>query len=153
MAQIARTGAEKAPTPASAKPATGNGAELPRRVVDQAAEVARGTAERAEDAARHDAESAQRAAAGTTELGRAFVELASEQARHNLETLKALTGAVDWSRVVKAVDWQQVLQIQGAYLRASVERATRLNRHYLQASQALMTSAASAAQRPAKKAA
>ena len=171
MAQIAKTGADKAPsthTASPAKPATSDVTELRRRAADQAAEATRGTAERAENAARDGAETVQRvagaareaqrelaqlSAAGTNELGRVFVELASEQARHNLETLKALTGAVDWSRVVKAVDWQQVLQIQGAYLRASVERAVRLNRRYLEVSQAVMTSAASATQRQAKKAA
>ena len=95
----------------------------------------------------------QLSAAGTTELGRMVVELASEQARQNLETLKALTGAVDWNRFAKAVDWQQVLQIQSAYLRASLERTARLTQRYLEVSQMVMTSAASAAQREAKKAA
>ena len=82
-----------------------------------------------------------------------FVELASEQARQNVETLKALSGAVDWNRFAKAVDWQQVLEIQSAYLRASLERAAQLTRRYLEVSQAVMTSAASTAQRQAKKAA
>ena len=82
-----------------------------------------------------------------------FVELASEQARQNLETLKALSGAVDWNRFAKVVDWQQVLEIQSAYLRASLERAAQLTRRYVEVSQAVMTSAAATAQRQAKKAA
>ena len=82
-----------------------------------------------------------------------FVELASEQTRQNFEMLKALTGAVDWNRFAKAVDWEQVLQIQSAYLRASLERSAQLTRRYLEVSQAVMTSAASATQRQAKKAA
>ena len=168
MAQIAKTGADKAPTTNTANPTTDNVAELRQRAVDQAAEVTRGTAERAEDAARYGAETFQRAAgaagnaqreltqlsaAGTTELGRMFVELASEQTRQNLEPLKALGSAVDWNRVAKAVDWQQVLQIQSAYLRASLERSAQLTRRYLEVSQAVMSSATSSAQRQAKKAA
>ena len=168
MAQIAKTGADKAPTASSTKPATDNVAELRRRAVDQAAEATRGTAERVENTARHGAETFQRAAgaagnaqreltqlsaAGTTELGRMFVELASEQTRQNFEMLQALTGAVDWNRFAKAVDWDQVRQIQSAYLRASMERSAQLTRRYLEVSQAVMTSAASATQRQAKKAA
>ena len=155
MAQIAKTGAGKAT--GTAKDATDNVAELRQRAVDQ-------TAERAADAARHGAETVQRAAgaareaqreltqlstAGTNELGRMFVELASEQARQNVETLRALSRAVDWNWFIKAVDWQQVLEIQSAYL----ERAAQLTRRYVEVSQAVMTSAASAAQHQAKKAA
>ena len=44
-------------------------------------------------------------------------------------------------------------QIQSAYLRASLERTAQLTRRYLEVSQAVMTSAASTAQRQAKKAA
>ncbi len=168
MAQIAKTGAEKAPTASTVKTATDNVADLRGRAADQAGQAARDAGDRVEDAARRGAETvrraadaasgaqrelAQRSVEGTSELGRVFVELASEQARHNVETLKALTGAVAWDRVAEAVDWQQVLQIQSAYLRASMERAVRLNRRYLEASQALVTSAASAARRQADKAA
>ena len=152
MAQIAKTGAEKASITPSAKSQSDNVAELRQRAVDQTAEVARDTAEKAEHAARHGAETVQRAA-GTTELGRLFVELASEQARQNLETLQALSGAVDWNRFAKVVDWQQVLEIQGAYLRASLERTAQLTQRYLEVRRAVMASAASAAQRQAKKAA
>lgn len=168
MAQIAKTGAEKASTTPSAKSPTDNVAELRQRAADQTAEVMHATAERAEHAARHGAETVQRAAraageaqreltqlsaAGTSELGRLFVELAGEQARQNVKTLEALTGTVDWNRFAKTVDWQQVLEIQSAYLRASLERTTRLTRRYLEVSQAVMASAASTARRQAKKAA
>ena len=78
-----------------------------------------------------------------------FVELASEQARQNVETLRALSGAADWNWFIKAVDWQQVFEIQSAYL----ERTAQLTRRYVEVSQAVMTSAASTAQRQAKKAA
>ena len=60
---------------------------------------------------------AQPSAKGTTGFGRVLIDLANEQARDNLATLKALTGTVDWDRVAKAVDWDQVFQIQGEYLR------------------------------------
>jgi hypothetical protein len=168
MAQIAKTGAEKASTTHSAKSQTDNVAELRQHAADQTTTVVRATAERAETAARHGAETVQRAArvageaqreltqlsaAGTSELGRMFVELTGEQARQNVETLRALSGTVDWNRFAKAVDWQQVLEIQSAYLRASLERTAQLTRRYLEVSQAVMASAASTAQRQAKKAA
>jgi len=168
MAQIARTGTEKAPTTDTAKTATGNVADLRARAADQAGQAARDAGDRVEGAARRGAETvrraadatgeaqrelAQRSTEGTRELGRVFAELANEQARHNAEALRALAGAVAWDRVARAVDWRQVLEIQNAYLRASVERAVRFNRRYLEASQALMTSAASTARRQADKAA
>ena len=166
MAQIAKTGAEKAPT--IAKDAPGNVAELRQRAADQAADVVNEAADRAEQVAHRGARTlqrmastageAQRAAArhsaeATTGFGRGFIDLANEQTRHNLATLKALTGTVDWDRAAKAVDWDQVFQIQGEHLRASLERTARLTQRYLELGQAVMTSAASAAQRQAKKAA
>jgi hypothetical protein len=77
----------------------------------------------------------------------------NEQTRHNLATLEALTGTVAWDRVTKAVDWDQVLQIQGEYLRASLERATQLTRRYFEVVQAVTSAAAKAARRQAKRAA
>ncbi len=96
---------------------------------------------------------ARRSAEGTAELGRAVLDLVEQQTRHNLETLDALTGAVDWDRVAKAVDWDHVFHIQGEYLRVSLERAAQLTRRYLEVSQAVVTAAASTAKREAKKAA
>ena len=46
-----------------------------------------------------------------------------------------------------------MFQIQSGYLRARLERAGELSRRYLELSQAVLTAAASAAQRQAKKAA
>ena len=54
--------------------------------------------------------------------------------------LKAFTGAVDWG---------QVIQIQGEYLRASLARTARLTQRYLELGQAVMTSV-STAQRQAR---
>ncbi len=156
MAQIAKTEAGKA-NEAAAKRASGNVAELTQRATDQVAGQAEAAARRGvhavEQAAETEREVAQRSGEGTAELGRVLAELASEQVRHNVETLRALSGAVAWDQVAKAVDWQQVLRIQADYLRASMERAARFNRQYVQASQAMMGAAASAAQRSAKKAA
>jgi hypothetical protein len=95
----------------------------------------------------------RRTAEGTTKLGRVFVDLANEQTRHNLATLKALAGTVTWDRAAKAVDWDRVIQIQSQYLRVSLERTSQLTRCYLEIGQAVMTSAAFTAQRQAQKAA
>jgi hypothetical protein len=93
MAQIAKTGAEKAP--ATAKDTTDNVAELGTRTADQTAEIAREATDKTEDMARRglqvvqrtaevEREVAHRTAEGTTKLGRVFVDLANEQTRHNL---------------------------------------------------------------------
>ncbi|HEX6014446.1 MAG TPA: hypothetical protein VFY87_22145 [Geminicoccaceae bacterium] len=76
----------------------------------------------------------------TTGFSRGFIDLANEQTRHNFATLKAFTDAVDWG---------QVIQIQGEYLRASLERTARLTQRYLELGQAVMTSV-STAQRQAR---
>jgi hypothetical protein len=162
MAQIARTGADKATD--TTRNATNNIAELRKRTADQASDSAPKAVERTEAMAqtvqrtagaleKAQSQVAHQAAEGTTKLSRGFVDLMNEQTRHNLATLKALTGTVDWDRAAKAVDWDQVFQIQGEHLRASLERTARLTQRYLELGQAVMTSAASAAQRQAKKAA
>ena len=162
MAQITKPAAEKAAD--DVKDATEQG----KRTVDQATEVTREATDRAVDAARqglHVVERTVDAAAemeravvrrsveGTAELGRAFVDLMGQQTRQNLETLKALSEAVDWDQVAKAIDWDRVLHIQGEYLRVSLERAGQLTQRYLEVSQAVVTQAASVARREAKKAA
>jgi hypothetical protein len=158
MAQIAKTEAKKAPD--TAKNAAVYVTELRQRAADQGADVVHEAAERAEDVAHRGARTLQRiagavgeaqpSAEGMTVFGRGFIDLANEQTRHNLATLKALTGTVDWDRVAKAVDWDQVFQIQGEHLRASLERTARLTQRYLELGQAVTTSAASAARRQAR---
>jgi len=86
----------------------------------------------------------QRATEGMAEVGRALMDLLHEQTRHNLETLTALIGTVDWNRAAEAVDWDQVFQIQGEFLRASVERSARLTQRCLEATQVMMAAAATA---------
>jgi hypothetical protein len=164
MAQTGKTEAEKAAN--TAKDTTDNVAELGKRTADQATDVAREVADRAEDAARRGfqvvhrtAEAAlevervvaRRSAEGTAELGQALIALVSEQTRHNLETWTALTHAVDWDRAARAVDWDRVFQLQGEFLRASMERAAQLTQRYFEVTQAVMASAASAAKDQAKR--
>jgi hypothetical protein len=151
MAQIARTGAGKAT--GTTENATDNVAELRKRTTAQATDGAREAVKQTEAIARTvqrtagAAGEAQRhvayqAAEGTTKLSRGVVTLANEQIRHNLETLKAFTGVVDWDRL---------FQIQRAYLHISLERATQLTRHYFETVQAVTSATADVAKRQAKK--
>jgi hypothetical protein len=113
--------------------------------------VTREAAERTGDVVRHglqvaqrtgeaQREVAQRSAEHTTEFGRVLVDMFQEQAQYNLKTLAALAGAVDWD---------QVLRLQGEYLRASLERGVQVTQRYLEASQAVMTATANAARKQA----
>ena len=87
---------------------------------------------------------ARRSAEGATEVGQAFTELLNEQARHNIEVFKALKGTVDWDAVVR---------IQSEFVRSSMEQAALFTRHYFEAVQAVMLSAATATKDEARKAA
>ena len=98
-------------------------------------------------------EVAHRSAEGTAELGRVLVDLTVEQTRQNLETLAALTRAIDWDQVAKAVDWDRLIQIQSEYLRVSLERRAQLTQRYLEVSQTMLNATAAVAQRQARKAA
>jgi hypothetical protein len=166
MAQTAKPAAEKAFD--YAKKAADEVAEQGERTADQAADVTREAADRAEDVARHglqvvqrtvDAvsnvrrEVAHRSADGTAELGRVLVDLTVEQTHQNLETLSALTRAIDWDQVAQAVDWDRLVQIQSEYLRVSLELGAQLTRRYLELGQAVLNASATAAERQARKAA
>ena len=166
MAQIAKPEAGKASD--TVKNAADHAVEQGKRTAEQGAAVTREAAERTEDVARQGLQAAQRTAeaAGeaqrevarrsaehTAELGRVLADLLQEQTRHNLETLSALAGAVDWDQVAKAVDWDRVLRLQGEYLRASLERGAQLTRRYLEAGQAAMAATANAATKQAREAA
>ena len=166
MAQTAKPEADKAVN--TAKDATNNVADLGRRTTDKAADLTRETVDKAEDMARgglrtvertagaaREVERAvtRRSAEGTAELGQVLTGLIKEQAQHNVETMSALTGAVDWEQVARAVDWKQVVEIQTGYLRVSMERMAQLTQRYLEISQAVLTTATSAALRQVDKAA
>jgi hypothetical protein len=87
---------------------------------------------------------AGRSAEGAAELGQVFAVLANEQAKHNVEVLRTLTQAANWSEVVK---------IQNDYVRTSIERAVQFTRRYFEVAQAVMSSTTSVAQDQAQKAA
>ena len=143
-------------------------AEVGKRAVEQTAEVTRELADRTgnmvqqglqvvqgtTDAVRElPQEVARQSTEGTAEIGRTLLSLAHEQTRQNLDMMLALTAAVDWSKAVKAVDWDRVFQIQGEFLRASLDRSAQLTQRYLEVTQAVMTATASAARQQARKAA
>ena len=143
-------------------------AEVGKRAVEQTAEVTRELTDRTgnliqqglrvvqgtTDAVRElPREVARQSAEGTAEIGRTLLGLAHEQTRQNLDTMQALATAVDWNRAVKAVDWERVFEIQGEFLRASLERSAQLTQRYLEVTQTVMTATASAARQQARKAA
>jgi hypothetical protein len=108
----------------NAAEATRSTAEAGARVTSIAARSGLETIQRtARDTTEAGRETMSRAAAGTTDLNQVLLDLWSEQARHNLEALTALSQVVDWGKVV---------QVQGHFVRASFERITRMNRRYLE---------------------
>jgi hypothetical protein len=150
MAQIARNN--------EAEKATDNVTGLGKRTADKSANVAREAVEGTEDTARRGFDAARRTAGaaleveravarrsaeGATEIGQAFAELVKEQARHNIAVLQALS---------RAVDWTGVAQVQGDFVRSSVERAAQFTRRYLEVLQAVTASAVSATHEQARKA-
>jgi hypothetical protein len=95
--------------------------------------------QRAADAAgKAQRETAQRSAEGTAELGQALMELVQQQSRQNVQTLTALT---------RAVRWDEVLQAQGEFVRASVERMAQFTQRWLETSRSVIGSATAAAAR------
>ena len=158
MAQPANTETEKAVA------ATKDVADAGKRATEKAADVSRGAAEKAEDVVGRGLQVihstgevqrvvARRTAEGSAEFGQVLVDLLNAQTRHNLDAFKAITDAVDWDQAVKAVDWQKVVEIQGALVRDSLERTAQLTRRYIEVTQSVLNSAASAAQDQARKAA
>ncbi len=162
MAQAGKPRAEQASE--TGKEVTERAAERGHRAVDQAGDVAREMTDRGQEAALQglwavnrvvgsagevQQEVARRSAEETAELGRVLVDLTVAQTQQNLDTFKALTGAVDWAQVAQAVDWQKVLEIQSEHMRVSLERTSELAQRYLQLSKAVLAATASAAQRQA----
>ena len=156
MAQVAKsTEADKAADNLAAiSSRTGNGAAaiadrtgddvaaFGRRAADEGAAAAREATERTQDAARRGFQAAQRTTAGATEVGRAFAELAREQARDNVAAFRSLTDTF----------WDQATRIQADLLRASLERSAAFTRRYLEVVQAVTASAVSATREQARKA-
>ena len=150
MAQTAKTGADAAAD--NAKHAAENVAEIGKRAAHETAERAEGNMREGAQLVRRTTEAAgevqrqvaHRSAEGTAELGQVLVDLMNEQTRHNVETFKALTGAVDWDRVVK---------VQGEFLRVTLERMVQLNQRYLDVFQSVANAAVTTAKDQARKAA
>ena len=95
---------------------------------------------------------AERSSEGLTEFNRMFADHLRDHARQSLEAWTILARAVRWDEVIKAVDWQQVTELQTRYIRDSLDRTTQLTRRCLELGQAVMESAA-AAQRKSDRAA
>jgi hypothetical protein len=119
--QASETGVRTASTVAR------EGTEIVRKVFGSAAESER--------------EVVGRSAEGAAELGRLWVDLLGEQTRHNLEVATALGRAVRWDEVVEA---------QGEFVRASLERVGELNRRYLEIVRGMVETTSAAIDRARK---
>jgi hypothetical protein len=107
----------------AAEAATRSTAEAGARVTSIAARSGLETIQRtARTATEAGQETMSRATQGTTDLGQMLTELWKEQTRHNLEAMTAFGRAVNWTEVVR---------VQGQFVRASFERMTQMNRSYL----------------------
>ncbi len=95
------------------------GARAGLRMLGQTTEAA---AEAAGGAQRQAAQGAAQAAPDTAAFGQAFLGLLQEQGRENLQAMAALA---------RAQGLGEVLEIQGGYLRGTLERMTELNRRWL----------------------
>ena len=82
-----------------------------------------------------------------------LLSLVHDQTRQNWDLLQALTTAVAWDKVVEAVDWNRVFQIQSEFARGSLERSAQLTQRYLEVTQTVMTATASATRQQVRKAA
>ena len=78
------------------------------------------------------------AVGGAAELGRLWVDLLGEQARHNVRVAAALS---------QAVRWNEVAQVQGEFVRAGLERLQELNRRYLEIVHGMMETGSAAVDR------
>ncbi len=89
-------------------------------------------------------ETARQSTEGVTEIGKLWVELLNEQTRHNLQ-LAATLG--------RAVNWDELFQLQGEFVRASFERLNQLNSRYLEVVQTMTRATTAAAERQRRDAA
>lgn len=115
----ARPAAEKA-ADAPAPAATAGAGEV-CRTVERTAEVASATARDGAEAGKAAAARSGEAAGG---LGRVFAELARDQARANVEALRALA---------RARTWGEALEVQGGFLRGNVGRTAEGAARYVEA--------------------
>jgi competence protein ComEA len=122
-------GATKAGAEAASSAAQG-GLQLVQRTAGAVSEVQR--------------ETARQSAESTAELGKLWLELLGEQTRHNLTVAAALG---------KAVDWEEVVRVQGEYMRSSMERMSQLNSRYLEIVRTVMAASVPATQEQDRRAA
>lgn len=101
---------------------TGRAAEdAGKKTVDVAQDIANRTA----DTARRTFDASTRGAKSVfnteNDLARLWLQTASEQFRHNIETLQ---------RLAAVRDWHEAVDVQGAYVRESLERMAHLLESY-----------------------
>jgi competence ComEA-like helix-hairpin-helix protein len=143
----------------TAERATETVAATARRSAEAGREVTAAGAETASAAARGGLQLVQRLAGGVgevqretarqstesvAEIGKLWVELLNEQTRHNLQ-LAATLG--------RAVNWDELFQLQGEFVRASFERLNQLNSRYLEVVQTMTRATTAAAERQRRDAA
>ena len=149
MAQIAKTEADKAAS--SAKDAGDKVTELGKQTTAAAAEITRDAASQAETFVRKGLQSvrptvdavaevgqntARRAQEGVTEINQSLLDMLNEQARHNVQVVRTLAQPANWGKAV---------QLQSAFLSASLQRAAQFVQRYVEVSQAVMSSARTSA--------
>ena len=129
--KMAEAGRDAATAGAQAASSTGRtGLQLIQRTAGSTAQVQR--------------ETMRQTAEGTAELGKLYTDLLKEQTQHSMQVVQAFG---------KAFNWNEAVQVQSDFMRASFERMTQLNSRYMQIVQTVMTSAVSSAKDQAKKAA
>lgn len=94
--------------------------------------------------ARVQRETMRNSAEGTVELGKLYTDLLKAQTEHGVQVVAAFG---------KVFNWNEAVQVQSDFMRASFERMTQINSRYIEIVQAVMTSAVSDAKHQAEKAA
>ena len=126
MAEVGRDAATAGAQAASS--ATRTGLQLVQQTAGSTAQVQR--------------ETMRQSAEGTAELGKLYTDLLKEQTQHSVQVVQAFG---------KVFNWNEAVQIQSDFMRATFERMTQLNSRYFGIVQAVMTSAVSGTKDKAKK--
>jgi hypothetical protein len=128
MAQIANRGSERDEVNEAAdaaKETTDRTIGLTREAAGRTAGIVKEATDRVGDSGRRVLDGSMQAADASfkaeSELARLWLEITSEQLRHNAETFQRLAGARDW---------RQALEIQNAFVQESLSRmAEGVSRH------------------------
>ena len=129
-----------------------SGADAAKQAADRTAEAGQQVARAGADMAHRamaavgDAEKqvARRSTEAATDVSQLFVSLVKEQMEHNVEVMKSLA---------RVRNWREALDVQNAYLRASIERMTNGTTRYVEVVTKLATGMASLTRDEVKKAA